>query len=138
MEHILSVDSDGKPALDAGLYDFEIGKWQLVKEIEDIPGYGAYTGDVGPYCSDPDTFSWDVNDATWQVCGILADMFILSFHSQSGPSSPPIHIGSSAIGIEGGLSWVGSVGAGLSRLAATAAHRWRLVMLLISRVPNRP
>jgi hypothetical protein len=65
---ILFGDSDGameiELALDAGLYDFVIDKWQLVKEIEDMPGYGAYTGDVGSYCSDPDTFSWDVNDAT--------------------------------------------------------------------------
>ena len=47
-----------------GLYDLVINKWQLVKTIEDTKGYRAFSGDLGQYCSDPDTYSWDVNDAT--------------------------------------------------------------------------
>jgi len=50
--------------LDPGLYEVVVGQWQLMKEIEDRPGYHAFSGDLGPYCSDPDTYSWDVSDAT--------------------------------------------------------------------------
>ena len=66
-EPIIAGNSGGKDvelALEPGLYDIIMDQWRLVKEIEDSPGYGAYEGELGPYCSDPDTFSWDVNDAT--------------------------------------------------------------------------
>lgn len=53
--------------LASGLYDVAIERWKLVKELEDRPGYGRYSGDLGPYCSDSDTFTWDVNDATHMI-----------------------------------------------------------------------
>jgi hypothetical protein len=53
--------------LASGLYDVAIERWKLVKELEDRPGYGNYSGDLGPHCSDSDTFTWDVNDATHMI-----------------------------------------------------------------------
>jgi alpha-L-rhamnosidase len=49
--------------LQPGLYDIIIPHWKLEKEIPDKPGYSDYKGSMGPYCSDPTTFDWDVNDA---------------------------------------------------------------------------
>jgi hypothetical protein len=50
--------------LHSGLYDISIDHWQLIKGIEEKPGHGKYSGDLGHHCSDSDTFEWDVNDAT--------------------------------------------------------------------------
>lgn len=47
---------DVEVELATGVYDIVIDRWQLIKEIPDK----ALTN----YCSDPDTFTWDVNDAT--------------------------------------------------------------------------
>ena len=51
--------------LNPGLYDFRILHWQLVKELPDFPGYDEIKiEDLGPECSDPSTFEWDIADAT--------------------------------------------------------------------------
>jgi hypothetical protein len=55
--------------LGPGLYQVIISGWQLEKEAESEDRIGAFShyfqmDDVGPYCSDPDTFEWDIDDAT--------------------------------------------------------------------------
>jgi hypothetical protein len=57
-------DGDVEIALRPGLYDVIIEEWKLERRTEDSQGYRDYTGDLGSYCSDHDTYSWDVNDAT--------------------------------------------------------------------------
>lgn len=51
----LERNRDTEISLNAGLYDFVIDKWQLSKD-------GNVTS--ASYCSDPDSFSWDIHDAT--------------------------------------------------------------------------
>jgi hypothetical protein len=55
--------------LGPGLYQVIISGWQLEKEAESEDRIGQFSqyfqmDDVGPYCSDPDTFEWDIDDAT--------------------------------------------------------------------------
>jgi len=57
-------EDDIEIALHPGLYDVTMKDWKLMKTAEDSRGYRDYTGDLGPYCSDPDTYKWNVNDAT--------------------------------------------------------------------------
>ena len=51
-------------ALKPGLYELHIHDWKLEAEIADKPGYNDYRGDMGPYCADPSTFQWNIEDAT--------------------------------------------------------------------------
>jgi len=63
----VAVGNGGKEIevdLDPGFYDVLMDQWKLTQEIEDKPGYSAFSGDLGSYCSDPDTYSWKVTDAT--------------------------------------------------------------------------
>lgn len=53
---LLERSKDTELSLKPGLYDFLIDNWQLFKD-------GSEADEV-PYCSDPESFSWDIRDAT--------------------------------------------------------------------------
>ena len=57
-------DDDVEVALRPGLFDVTMNQWKLTKTLEDEHGYRDYEGDLGPYCSDPETYKWHVDDAT--------------------------------------------------------------------------
>ena len=57
-------DFDLELPLEPGLYDIQMDNWQLSPEIEDVPGYNKYDGSIVRYCSRPDTFKWELDDAT--------------------------------------------------------------------------
>ncbi|KAL7579512.1 hypothetical protein ACA910_007889 [Epithemia clementina (nom. ined.)] len=60
---IIAADSKGNvPQLNAGFFQVTMNQWQLHNDTP-VHGYESFNGDPGPFCSDPTTFDWDINDA---------------------------------------------------------------------------
>eukprot|EP00523_Entomoneis_sp_CCMP467_P003866 CAMPEP_0168761210 /NCGR_PEP_ID=MMETSP0724-20121128/23195_1 /TAXON_ID=265536 /ORGANISM="Amphiprora sp., Strain CCMP467" /LENGTH=1371 /DNA_ID=CAMNT_0008810305 /DNA_START=162 /DNA_END=4274 /DNA_ORIENTATION=- len=61
-EPVVLHETSTQSPLQPGLFEIEISDWKFEDPLPDVPGYGDYQGDMGPYCSDPNDFVWDVND----------------------------------------------------------------------------
>jgi len=66
-----SSDNGSEIELSPGLYDVMVDEWQLKPEVKGtkdwrIASIKEFYGseDIGPYCSDTDTFEWNVEDAS--------------------------------------------------------------------------
>ncbi len=53
----LTIDKDTEISVQPGLFDFVIDPWKLMKELHSADASVSY-------CTDPDTESWDIKDAT--------------------------------------------------------------------------
>jgi len=72
----LAGDSDNglEVELGPGLYDVMVDKWQLKPEIKGTKDWRIASikdfyesEDIGPYCSDTDTFDWNIGDASYLI-----------------------------------------------------------------------
>jgi hypothetical protein len=68
-----SLENGIEVDLVAGLYDVMVDKWQLKSEVKgkrgdwriaSIKDFYRSIEDIGPYCSDTDTFEWNIDDAS--------------------------------------------------------------------------
>ena len=68
-----SLENGIEVDLVAGLYDVLVDQWQLKSEVKgkkrdwcivSIKDFYQSIEDIGPYCSDTDTFEWSVDDAS--------------------------------------------------------------------------
>ena len=60
--------------LSQGLYDVMIDEWQLKPEVKGTEKWRIASvsellksEDTGPYCSDLDTFDWNIGDASYLI-----------------------------------------------------------------------
>jgi len=61
---ITPVPSGNEIKLQPAFYEVTTDHWELKEEIPDLPGYGwDFQGDLGPFCSDPSSFDWQLDDA---------------------------------------------------------------------------
>ena len=74
-ETVKPLPSNGlEMELSQGLYDVIIDKWQLKPEIKGTKSWRIASvarfleeEDTGPYCSDTDTFDWNIEDASYLI-----------------------------------------------------------------------